>query len=195
MPNFWDQIKAAFKSAEQSSPNEPVVHELIERSEKELLDYDRWKRTLARRRLLDWLVDQYAAFQAKGRLDESIAFLDTPSSKGFVIYFHQTQYSKTEVVHFFDYLKERVLELNYRPQISDRRIFNRNFWVEMQERHYLKPRNTYEEGIEIDQRFGNIMVELEFRDDKVHNLRLSATRYSDSLYNEGESFRSLMMAL
>lgn len=195
MSNFWDQIKAAFKSAEESNPNEPVIHELIERSERELLDYDRWKRTLARRRLLDWLVDQYAVFQMKGRLDKSIAFLDTPSSKGFVVHFHQTQYSKQEVVHFFDYLKERVLELNYRPQISDRRIFNRRDWVEMQERHYVKPRNTYEKGIEIDQRFGNIMIELEYRNDQVYNLRLRATRYSDSLYNEGESFRSLMVAL
>jgi hypothetical protein len=195
MSNFWDQIKAAFKSAEESNPNEPVIHELIERSEREQLDYDRWKRTLSRRRLLDWLVDQYAAFQTKSRLDDSIAFLDTPSSKGFVIHVHQTQYGKEEIKYFFDYLKERVLELNYRPQISDRRIFNRNQWVEMQERHYLKPRNTFEEGVAIDQRFGNIMVELEYRDDKVYNLRLRATLYSDSLYNKGESFRSLMMAL
>ncbi|MEL6143589.1 MAG: hypothetical protein AAFU67_18460, partial [Bacteroidota bacterium] len=169
MASFWDQVKSIFQRAEESSPSNPAVHEMIERSNKELAAYQDWKRTLARKRLLDWLIDQYAVFRGKGQLDEAINFLDTPSSKGFVIHFYQTHYSKQEITHFFDYLKERVLELNYRTQISDRRVFNRKDWIETQERHYLKPRNSYVEGEPIEQRFGNITIELELRNDQVRN--------------------------
>ncbi|MBB4080189.1 hypothetical protein GGR28_002819 [Lewinella aquimaris] len=201
MSNFWQKISALFDAAEQSGPTDPVVHEVIERDPEELESYERWKKTLARRRLFDWLIDQYAQFRTTGRTDNSVSFLDTPSSKGFVIHFHQTHYSKAEIHHFFHYLKERILELNYRTQISDRRVFSRPDWVETQERHYLKPRTrhqrhsgTIERG-GLDQKFGNITVELELRDDLPWNLRLRATTYQDALYGAPESFRGLLVAV
>lgn len=195
MPNLWDQIKGLFNQVENSTPAHPTIHEMIERDEAELQDYEQWKKTLAKQRLLNWLMDQYAVFRNSGRLDTSIDFLNTPSSKGFVIHFHKTQYSKREITHFFHYLKERVQELEYRVQISDRRIFPRSTWIETQERHYLKPRNKYTEGKLINQRFGNITIELEQRNDVVYNLRLRATVYKDALYKDANSFPALMMAL
>lgn len=201
MATFWQKISALFDAAENSSPTEPAVHEMIERDAEELEQYERWKQTLARRRLFDWLTDQYVVFQANRPTDEAISFLDTPSSKGFVIHFAQTHYSRAEIGHFFHYLKERILELNYRTQISDRRVFSRENWVETQERHYLKPRTRHQrkagppERGGMDQKFGNITVELELRDDQPWNLRLRATTYQDALYNTPESFRALMMAI
>ena len=201
MATFWERISALFDSAEQSTPTEPAVHEMIERDEDELARYRQWKKTLARRRLFDWLNDQYALFSSGRSSDTAIDFLDTPSSKGFVIHFGQTNYSREEVGHFFHYLKERILELNYRTQISDRRVFSRPDWVETQERHYLKPRTRAQREAGppgrggLDQRFGNITVELELRDDRPHNLRLRATTYQDALYNTPESFRALMVAI
>lgn len=195
MANIWDKVRNLFREAEQSTPAHPTVHELIERDEPELTDYEDWKKTLAKQRLLNWLVDQYAVFRGDGRVDRAIDFLNTPSSKGFVIHFHDTNYSRREVTHFFHYLKERVQSLGYRVQISDRRIFPRSTWVETQERHYLKPRNKYVKGEPIDQKFGNITIELESRDDVVRNLRLRATSYRDALYAEAGSFPALMMAL
>ncbi|WP_116127800.1 hypothetical protein [Lewinella sp. IMCC34183] len=201
MATFWEKITALFDSAENSSPTEPAVHELIERDAEELEQYDRWKRTLARRRLFDWLNDQYALFRSDRATDHAISFLDTPSSKGFVIHFNETQYSREEITHFFHYLKERMLQLNYRTQISDRRVFSRDSWVETQERHYLKPRTRHQRQAgppgrgELDQKFGNITVELELRNDEPWNLRLRATTYQDALYNEPETFRALMVAI
>jgi hypothetical protein len=200
MSSFWDRITALFESAEKSGPTTPAVHEVLERDEEELRIYERWKQTLARRRLLDWLVDQYAVYRAQGRTDGSVSFLDTASSKGFVVHVHETHYSLTEIRHFFYYLKERILELNYRTQISDRRVFSRNDWVETQERHYLKPRTRKQreavvERGGLEQKFGNITVELELRNDVPHNLRLRATTYQDALYADPESFGALMMAL
>lgn len=201
MATFWEKITALFDIAEQSTPAAPAVHEMIERDPEELADYERWKKTLARRRLFDWLLDQYVQFRAGAATDHSVSFLDTPSSKGFVVHFNDTNYGRREINHFFHYLKERILELNYRTQISDRRVFSRKDWVETQERHYLKPRTRHQrlagppERGALDQKFGNITVELELRNDLPWNLRLRATTYQDALYNAPESFRALMMAV
>ena len=76
--------------AEESSPSQPLIHELIQRTEKEKEDYQQWKQTLVLRRLMDWLKDQFAMYQINSeRVDEGLDFLNTPSSKGFVIHFHK----------------------------------------------------------------------------------------------------------
>lgn len=194
--SLFDRISSFFnQEAEASSPGNPALHELIERDEAELADYEHWKNTLGSKRLLNWLQDQYAVYLGEGRGDEAIGFLDTPSTKGFVIYFYQTQYTEREIQHFFHYLKERVQDLDYRVDISDRRVFSRKTWVETVERHYLKPRKIYEEGKLMEQAFGNVTILFEKRDGRPHNLRLKATVYQDALYEEGRSFRALMMAL
>lgn len=211
MADWWDYIKGLFTRAEESSPSRPVIHELIQRSEKEKEDYADWKKTLVRRRLQDWLLDQYAVYRVSpADIDESLDFLDTPSSKGFVIHFHKTRYSPRDVRHFFDFLKEQVLRLDYRAQLSDVRTFNRPAWVATVERHYLKPgspfrRQTPPGTTSLDtasgssplfnQRFGNITVELVLRDERPHYLKFQATAYQDRLFTEAEDFRNLMQFL
>jgi hypothetical protein len=196
MPEFWDYIKGIFKSSEESSPSNPVEHQLIERTEEEKKDYDFWKNTLIRRRLQDWLSNQYAIYSvAPDNIDDALDFLNTPSSKGFVVHFHKTQYSQRDVTHFFDFLKEKVLELDYRPQISDTRTYSRASWVETIQRHYLKPRPFVKNEGKFRQLFGNVMIEMEFRNEQVHNLRFRATSYNDHLYQEAKEFRLLMQQL
>lgn len=196
MAKLWDYIKQLFQEAEQSSASQPVVHEMIKRSPAEREDYLQWREGLIRRRLIDWLRDQYAIFQVlPDDIDEALDFLNTPSSKGFVVHFYKTNYSRREVIHFFDYLKEQVLALNYRTQISDSRTYNKPDWVETTERHYLKPRPNFEAGKKSKQAFGNVMIEVEIRDDKVRNLRFRATVYKDHQFEEAEDFKDLMQAL
>lgn len=192
--SFWSRIVNIFQQAEASSITAPTIHEIIERSPEEQAAYAQWLRTEGSQRILRWLMEQFALFRDGRRLDEAIGFLDTDSSRGFVIYLHQLHYSREEMTFFFDYLKSRVQQLDYRSDISDRRIFPRRDWIETRERHYLKPRIDLTE-VPINQRFGNITVEFELRDDIPHNLRLRATFYQDTLYQEANSFRALMAAL
>ena len=193
--SFWESITELFRSAEESTPSNAAVHELIVRDNEFLLGYERWKRTHNSRRLLDWLVEQHASHRAGAPMDEAVGFLKLRSSAGFVIYFQHLNYQAEEIEYFFDFLKERVMALNYRSDISDRRMFSRKSWVETQERHYLKPINTYNSAELLDQQFGNITIEHELRDGAPHNLRLRATFYSDALYKDAHSFGALMMAL
>ncbi len=193
---FWDYIKGLFKSAEESSPSQPAEHALIERTEEEKEDFHFWKTTLVRRRLQDWLNDQYAIYRVDPeRIDEALDFLDTPSSKGFVVHFHKTQYSLRDVTHFFDLLREKVLELDYRPQISDIRTYARASWVETIQRHYLKPRPFVKNEGKFRQLYGNVMIELEFRNEAIHNLRFRATSYNDHQFQEAKDFKLLMQQI
>jgi len=193
MPDFWDQLRNLFRSVEDSSPSNPAVHHLIQRSEADREDYSFWKETLVRRRLQNWLADQYALFRvAPDDIDEALDFLHTPSSKGFVVYFFKTQYSRRDVQHFFDYLKEQVLALGYRTQISDTRTFSRPRWVETVERHYLKPPSGARQDGKFYQEFGNITIENHLRDEQVHYIKFRATIYKDHQFHEAKTFQDLM---
>lgn len=192
---FWDSITDLFRSAEESTPGNAAIHELIDRGEDYQTRYDQWKKTQGSRRLLDWIIEQYATHKAGQPADAGLGFLKLSTSAGFVIYIDSLNYQPEEFEFFFDFLKERVLALNYRSAISDRRVFNRKNWVETQERHYLKPKTDFSPTELIDQVFGNITIEHELRDGKPHNLRLRATFYSDALYKEANTFGALLMAL
>ena len=193
---WWEQIKGVFAGAEASTASEPVTHEVLTRHRDRREDFTRWREGVVARRMRAWLREAYEHYLTHGKPpSRAVDFLDTSSSKGFVVHFHRTQYTATEIRNFFDYLKERVQALDYRVQISDRRIFPRNHWVETQERHYLKPRLPPGEINDLDQRFGNIMIEYELRDDRPWNLRLRATVYGDAAYRDAQSFAALMMAL
>lgn len=193
MSDIWDYFKGLFKKAATSSPSQPLIHEMISRSEEEKQDYTFWKNTLVCKRLLNWLNEQYILFRANsGSKDRSVDFLNTPSSKGFVIYFHETRYSDRDIVHFFDFLKEQVLRLNYRTQISDVRTYERSQWVESVQRHYLKPRPGQNEKGQFLQRFGNIMIELTSRNDQLQHLKFRATTYKDYQYQEADPFEKLL---
>jgi len=198
MSEFWKNIKNIFKSAEDSTSNQPVIHELIERSPDYKIGFERWQEGLVKERLLNWLKEEHIKYlQDPKSTDAAIDFLNTPSTKGFVIHFYKTRYSNQEVVYLFDYLKECVLKLHYKSYVSDTRSYNKKDWVERLDRHYLKPptnlRNPGKE--QFNQRFGNITIELLFRNDKIYLLKFSATTYSDHLYKEADEFNELMKHL
>lgn len=196
MPDFLEYFKNWFRKAEKSSPSNPALHEVIKRSDEHRQKLQAWKHSLAQRRLTDWLWQQYAIWQTlPDDLDPAVDFLDTPSSKGFAIHFFQAEFPKEEAVLLFDYLKDKVLELPYRLTLADRRVYAVKSHMETVERYYLKPRQQRTEEQRIDQGFGNVTIELVFRDDIPHQLRFQATSYNDRLYAPAAEFKSLFQML
>lgn len=203
--SLWDSVKNLFAEAEESSPTTPAVHEPLKRHRTAGEAYARWTRGLVLRRLVGWLADQYALYLTDSpQLDEAVDFLDTPSSKGFVVHFAQTGYSLREAEYFQLYLRERVLSRNYRPQVADSRTYTRGGRTERTDRYYLKPRpdfahpdgedapmDMHTEG-QFDQQFGNVLIELVVRDEHAHHLRFSATVYHDRIYKDADGFGGLM---
>lgn len=198
MADLWDYFKNLFKAAEQSSPKQPLIHEIIERTEEELSAYQEWKTSLAARRITDWLRQQHIEYLINPeQIDRSLSFLDTPSSKGFAIYFSLLSHDQEEAFFLFDLLKERVLGMRYISYVSDIRTYNRPDHIESIQRHYLKPSiylKSVEEG-KVRQAFGNIAIELLLKDEKPDRLKFSATTYNDRIYEEPAHFSDLMQGM
>ncbi len=195
MGEFWDNIKKLFQTAEASTPSQPVIHEVIERDEVFNIEFENWKQKLAKQRILDWLKAEYSSFLIENEnRDKAVAFLNTASANGFVIHFHQTKYQKKEIVFLFDYFKEKVKLLNYKSYLSDTRTYNRPAWVERVDKHYLKPPTNLKkpEAGNFDQGYGNITIELTYRNDKIWNLKFQAVNYNDRMYKKAEPFKDLM---
>lgn len=194
MSDFWKKIKNVFSAAEESSSINPTVHEVIERSEEQLADYEHWKNSLAARRLIDWLKNEYFTYLTSPKnIDRSIDFLNSTSKKGFVIHFSRMQYRLEEITFLFDYLKEKVKELPYRTYVSDTRIYPKNDFVETIHRHYLKPSLKLKvAGQKAGQAFGNITIEMLLKNDQIVDLKFSATTYRDHQFEEAGDFNDLM---
>ncbi len=197
MSEFWKKIKNVFSTAEASSSIHPTIHEVIERSEEELADYEQWKNSLAARRLIDWLKNEYFTYLTSPKnIDSSINFLNSTSQKGFVIHFSNMEYRLKEITFLFDYLKERVKELPYRIYVSDTRTYPKNDFVETIHRHYLKPSLKLKvAGQKAGQAFGNIKIEMLLKNDKIVDLKFSTTTYRDHQFKEAGDFNDLMKEL
>jgi len=198
MADLWQNIKNLFKQSEQSTKNKPFIHELIERSKAELEVYEEWKEKIVARQLLAWLHDQYTIYKVlPDDIDKAIGFLNTPSSKGFVIYFNKTSYTRQDALFLGDWLKEKVQAINlYRTQVSDTKSYSYKGEVEQLDRHYLKPKPNFKKGgpIEKDhfiQKYGNILIETILRNDMPYQLKFSATVYNDRLFKKAEDFDDL----
>ncbi|MEM7105609.1 MAG: hypothetical protein AAF502_20900 [Bacteroidota bacterium] len=196
MSDLWSYFKNLFKSAEKSSPTNPFIHELIERNDAEIADYNKWKEGLDKRRIIDWVNNEYVVFMTQpDDVDTDLDFLNTPMSKGFVLHFRKERHAERDFIHLFDYLKEKVLSLGYRSYMSDTRTYNRGQKVETVQRHYLKPAFSKKGDQKLDQRFGNITVELLQVNNIVINLKFSATGYVDHNFSAVEDYKKLMASV
>jgi len=186
-------LKQLFKKTEHSSVSNPALHEIIKRTDQHLADYELWKNSLQRKRLTDWLIAEFSVSKTNPQaMDESIDFMDNPHSRGFILYFKKGQ-QETDYLFLLDYLKEKVLALGYRSYMSDVKSYTKKEDVETVQRHYLKPEPSFEPPI--NQQFGNVTIELVFRNDQTKLLRLSANPYSDRLYEDARKFSELIYGL
>jgi len=197
MGSLWEKVVNLFDSAASSSAQQPAIHEIIVRSSAEQMALENFQGNHVHSGLLDWVKDQFEVSRKNNKdLDGGIHFLNTPSSKGFLIDFKNTNYTKSEIISFFDDLKFRVLNFEYKSYVSDTRTYSKFHYVENIQRHYLKPRISAEEMTNgINQRFGNINIELLSRNDVIWHLKFSATIYDDHNYKTGQDFSTLITML
>ncbi|MBK8562562.1 MAG: hypothetical protein IPN76_04265 [Saprospiraceae bacterium] len=196
MTNIWDFFKDFFKEAEESSPSKPIFNEILARSEEEKAAYENWKGSLPCRRFFDLLAAQYTIYQSNpAGVDPALTFLQSDSTKGFALHFDRLDFNQQDTSHFLDLLKEKILALPYQSQLSNVRTWTEKDWVQTVERHYLKPKKSWEEGKLIDQLFGNVTIELTLRNDQPRLLTFRATAYADRLYAPPRDFHELMQAI
>jgi hypothetical protein len=124
--------------------------------------------------------------------DESIDFLEFRATAGFALHIQNESLRPGEAGLLMDHLRDRVRALPYRLSLSDRRIRG----GDMVERHYLKPplQVPGPEG-PIDQQYGNITIEVQYRRGEPVHLRFMATHYQDRQYGQPLEFENLVREL
>jgi hypothetical protein len=186
--SFFEEVyRKLFK---RQNSNQPVVHEQLKRSEKELEDYGLWKSSEFRENLLQ---DFDRAYHLKRQQVESamkVHLLDSQYANGFAITYNNV-FTEKNFRNLFDYFKDCVLEQGYKLAQADRRISDKQTHEETIEKWYLKPQGTDFDQEIIDQRYGNVIIEYIAIDRKPSFIRLMANVYQDRLYAQARPFEEL----
>lgn len=189
MTNWLTQLQQ-FWSTAQKTPQLAPVHEMLVRSQRFNSAYALWDKSLAIEALRQ-------AYQKEITGEKSSAFtrIDGPTAAGLQ-WRKPAQLADIEFDFLAEYTKDLLLSLGYVQQQADRRIFNRENGVEEVHRYYLKARISADAMTgTMDQRWGNIIIELKREDNRVQSLKIQLNRYNDRSYTEALSFDSLMELL
>jgi hypothetical protein len=196
LEKIWKHIQSWFGQADESSANNPYLHEVLKRDGAWLESYKSWLKTPELEDVIAWVHGQWVLFHDNMEaMDEGIDFLQTPSSKGLVLYFRRWENPPTDPLYYLEFLKDQVLNLDYKVQVADIRVYLNNGNEERLERYYLKPRIKFSEHKKSDQKFGNILLEVLFRKEQAFFLKLQATRYNGHEFSKGYEFDELVKSI
>ena len=186
--SFFEEVYN--KLFKKQAPKQPVVTEMLKRSEKELAAYAEWYASESKTLLIE---DFDRAYHLKKQQIESameVHLLASKYANGFAITFSQV-FTPTDFKYLFDYFKDQILDLGYKLAQADRRILDKDTYEESIEKWYLKPQSGDFGQEFIDQRFGNVIIELVSVNRKPSYMRLMANVYQDRLYAKAEPFEKL----
>lgn len=184
---FEDVVGKLFGKQEQK---QPLIHEVLERSESELESYEHWFHS---ERSQDLINDFDRAYSLKKQQVESslaVHLLQSKYSNGFAISYNDSIGAES-FQHLFDYFKNTVEQLGYKLAQADRKLKAKGDAEEEVEKWYLKPLATDLKSHLVDQRYGNILIEKVSINRKPSYLKLMANIYQDRLYSEAKPFDEL----
>ncbi len=199
--SFWNRLKLLFAKPAQANENqqkakeEVLLHEVLQRSPAEQQQYAVWEQSTQKTEFLNWLSAHFAQhLQTKKKTDDNLTFLMIPSVNGFVLHYTPQRWDCDDMQHLFDFFKNRLKQLGYWPHVSDIRAVRRGKTVETTHRHYLKPPRNFAQaqGEPIQQLFGNVLLTLNFVNERLDNFKFCATSYNDRMYAPADDFAKLM---
>ena len=187
--SFFDNVVG--KIFGKQSPKTAFIHEVMSRSDREIENYEAWKKTEECESLISDIERGYYLKKQGIASSIEVHLLESKYSNGFAVTFNQ-EFTVENFQHVFDYLKARGLEQGYKLAQADRRILDKDTYEETIEKWYLKP-NGSDLGTGIaDQKFGNILIEKVAIDRKPNYIKLMANVYQDRLYTEARPFSELI---
>jgi len=174
------------------------VHEILKRSQADQQSYDAWKNSEERTQLLHEIAKAYH-YKKAGITDElEVHLFNTAYANGFSLTYHPSVPPKT-FQHLSEYFRDKVLDMGYRLVNADRRILDRDRYVETIEKYYLKPplsaEDLSQETIQVNQLYGNIAIEHVLIDGKPSYLKVLASIYSDRQFQEAHSYDDFITGL
>ena len=192
---MWKRLKELMLQTDTSTRSRPAIHTTLERPNNSLASFKKWKDNTSYYSTMDWILSNYQSYLAGGKVDRSIAFLNTPSKKGFVLYLADNNIETQHPEHLMDYLKERIINLGYNLYTSDLKSYSAQDGIETQQRHYLKPPLEFVPNKKLSQLFGNISIDLILKNDNPYLFKFSATTYQDHMFADAKKFDQLMKTI
>jgi hypothetical protein len=172
------------------SPNEPLLSETLERSKNDKVSYQKWLQENKHKELSQIYSLSYFLKKKGITCSANVHIFNSRSANAFSISCAKYVEAKS-FQHYFDYLKNTLIDLGYLLHRSDREIIDRTHYVETVDRHYLKFPEVLIPGERCTQLYGNIVIEHITIDDKPSYIKLMATYLGDSQFKEPKNFNEL----
>ncbi|MFN3939578.1 MAG: hypothetical protein ACK4IY_03260 [Chitinophagales bacterium] len=178
-----------------SNPAIPYLHEMLVRDAAYNAKWNKWffsNRYLEIQKMFqtDYLDPD------ETELKESLVRHFANANESVKILYTHTKFETYEMQFIADALKYTILQkLPYKTYMSDVRHFIRKDYVEVIERHYLKPKFVLLDGAVMVQQFGNIIIENRIIDNDPYDLQLRAHSYSGHNYAPAQEFYALLEIL
>ena len=191
--SFFDDVFKRLFPEKRVTSNE-LIHETLERTERELENYGIWASSDESAHLMAEVYNSYQLKKKGINAQLDVHLLETPYSNGFAISFNQEK-TKEEFRNLFDLFKEKTLDFGYKLAQKDRRIIDRETYEEIIEKWYLKPQAAPLEKNKFNQLYGNILIEYVMIDRNPSYIKLMANIYQDRMYSKALNFDELIEKL
>ncbi|MGD1844515.1 MAG: hypothetical protein ACFB10_03895 [Salibacteraceae bacterium] len=170
----------------------PIDSGLLERSAKDIAEYNHWQENDEHLPLLKKVHHAYHMDLAGLQNTINLHRYTSREANGF--YFtYQPDMGITSIEFLFDLMRDRVLSKGYYLYVSDRKAEEKGEKIITTHRHYLKPPGNAA-GI-TRQLYGNVLIELVWTDRQPSYLKLMAQVYQDSRFDRADEFEELVEVL
>lgn len=153
--------------------------------------YDLWKQNGVRDSLFSLIHSLFVEVRFENEFRPEFYIYTSPQANGF--YFNDKfEIDPIEFEFLLDSFRETVLSMGYVNYTSDVKYSEKPAGIQRIDRHYLKPEIDRNAEKPLDQKFGNILLELYFLDDKPQYLKVMVSVYSDQNYREALGFEEFV---
>lgn len=196
MSSFFDQIIKKILPS-RPNPQQPLVTELLKRTQHQQAAYQEWLRDEQHISLLESISKAYYLKLQKLTSDIQLHLFASPYANGFAITYDETSMGKQDLMFLCEYFKDTILTLNYSLKSSQREITDKGNFVNTLERYYLKPeaKEAILKKKPIDQLYGNLLLEYVLVDEKPSYLKVLSTIYADRTFSPAKDFNDLVQIL
>lgn len=187
-----DDLNSLFGTSD--NPSKPFLHEVLQRDAQYNTAFQEWMLT-QRYDDVKQLLHQYFILNDDTGINTTLERTQHNGSNGVRITYTPAYFEKQELQFMADAWKKILLQQQYKTYISDIRHFLRNDFVEIVERHYMKPKLQITDNPVLDQLYGNVIIENRMINETPFDLHLQVHYYTGRNYSPAISFESLLEIL
>lgn len=184
---FWRSLFGK----KETGVDQTFVTEPLKRSEAFRQRYALWQNTNGLLQFIQYYRDSLERVLEQKQSNERVLIHESNGAAGIVLNFDQSEFTHPDFEFFFEWLKDRMLQLPYRLYTSDRHFKDKTDFVQRKERHYLKPVPVDPASLPVEQLYGNVMIEHIWVNEVPEMIKILATTYQGHNYQKPRSFEAL----